>query len=60
MKIAQSYSHLNGEEYLIVHHKELYDELRSIIGASKDVKIEGVYPGYEETFEYPLDLSNSK
>jgi hypothetical protein len=31
MKIAQSYSHLNGEEYLIVHHKELYDELRFII-----------------------------
>lgn len=31
MKIAQSYSHLNGEEYLIVHHKELYDELKSII-----------------------------
>jgi S1-C subfamily serine protease len=36
------------------------DELRSIIGASKDVKIEGVYPGYEETFEYPLDLSAIK
>ena len=34
------------------------DELRSIIGTSKDVKIEGVYPGYEETFEYPLDLSD--
>lgn len=31
MKIAQSYSHLNGEEYLIVHHKKLYDELRKII-----------------------------
>ncbi|HEV8079258.1 MAG TPA: BglII/BstYI family type II restriction endonuclease [Chitinophagaceae bacterium] len=31
MKIAQSYSHLNGEEYLIVHHKALYDELRLII-----------------------------
>ncbi len=36
------------------------DELRSIIGASKDVKIEGIYPGYEETFEYPLDLGDSK
>ena len=36
------------------------DELRSVIGSSKDVKIEGVYPGYEETFEYPLDLGNSK
>lgn len=27
MKIAQKYSHLNGEEYLIVHHKNLYDEI---------------------------------
>jgi hypothetical protein len=31
MKIAQSYSHLNGEEYLIVHHKELYDEIKAVI-----------------------------
>ena len=36
------------------------DELRSVIGISKDVKIEGVYPGYEETFEYPLDLGDNK
>ncbi|MDB5200089.1 MAG: HtrA protease/chaperone protein [Chitinophagaceae bacterium] len=36
------------------------DELRSVIGTSKDVKIEGVYPGYEETFEYPLDLGDNK
>jgi len=27
MKIAQKYSHLNGEEYLIVHHKKLYTEI---------------------------------
>lgn len=27
MKIAQKYSHLNGEEYLIVHHRNLYDEI---------------------------------
>ena len=32
------------------------DELRSIIGTSKQVKIEGVYPGNEEVFEYPLTL----
>ena len=31
MKIAQKYSHLNGEEYLIVHHKNLYDEIIGII-----------------------------
>ena len=33
------------------------DELRTVVGTSKDIKVEGVYPGYEETFEYPLDLS---
>lgn len=31
MKIAQKYSHLNGEEYLIVHHNDLYKEIRKII-----------------------------
>jgi hypothetical protein len=31
MKIAQKYSHLNGEEYLIVHHKKLYDEIIEVI-----------------------------
>ena len=36
------------------------DEFKAVIGSSKDVKIEGVYPGYEEVFEYPLDLGDSK
>ncbi len=31
MKIAQKYSHLNGEEYLIVHHKKLYTEIKNVI-----------------------------
>lgn len=31
MKIAHKYSHLNGEEYLIVHHKKLYDEIVNVI-----------------------------
>lgn len=31
MKIAQKYSHLNGEEYLIVHHNELYEEIIKVI-----------------------------
>lgn len=31
MKIAQKYSHLNGEEYLIVHHNELYNEIKNVI-----------------------------
>ena len=31
MKISQKYSHLNGEEYLIVHHKKLYKEIIDVI-----------------------------
>lgn len=31
MRIAQKYSHLNGEEYLIVHHNQLYQEIVDII-----------------------------
>ncbi|MGB3849337.1 MAG: BglII/BstYI family type II restriction endonuclease [Tunicatimonas sp.] len=33
MKIAQKYSHLNGEEYLIVHHNNLYEEIKSVIAS---------------------------
>ena len=31
MRIVARYSHLNGEEYLIVHHKELWKEVQDII-----------------------------
>jgi hypothetical protein len=31
MKISEKYSHLNGEEYLIVHHNHLYKEIIEII-----------------------------
>jgi hypothetical protein len=31
MKITQKYSHLNGEEYLIVHHNDLYKEIKHVI-----------------------------
>ena len=31
MKIAQKHSHLNGEEYLIVHHNDLYYEIKNVI-----------------------------
>jgi len=31
MNIALKYSHLNGEEYLIVHHYKLYKEIKEII-----------------------------
>lgn len=33
MKISQKYSHLNGEEYLIVHHKNLYDEIIKVVNS---------------------------
>lgn len=31
MQIAQKYSHLNGEEYLLVHNKKLYTEIKKVI-----------------------------
>ena len=33
MKIDQKYSHLNGEEYLIVHYNNLYKEITDVINA---------------------------
>ncbi len=33
MKIAQKYSHLNGEEYLMVHYKKLYEEITDTINS---------------------------
>lgn len=34
------------------------EELKGVIGADKDIKIEGIYPGYNEIFEYPLSLGS--
>jgi hypothetical protein len=31
MKIVKTYSHLNGEEYLIVHKNVLYEEIKEVI-----------------------------
>ncbi len=31
MRIVEVCSHLNGEEHLLIHHAELYDEVKSII-----------------------------
>jgi len=31
MQITEVYSHLNGEEFLLVHRPELYDEIRNVI-----------------------------
>ncbi len=35
------------------------EELRGVIGSLKEVKVEGIYPGYNEIFEYPLSLDES-
>lgn len=39
MKIAQKYSHLNGEEYLIVHHNTLYKEIKDVIADIDALKL---------------------
>jgi len=31
MEIIEKYSHLNGEEYLMVHHKDIYNEIVDVI-----------------------------
>ena len=61
MNIAHKYSHLNGEEYLIVHHKKLYDEIIEIISSinaenfktkiSKEIRMVG------KTLYSPIDLN---
>ena len=33
MKVVDKYSHLNGEEFLLVHHKDLYKEILGVIEA---------------------------
>ncbi len=51
MKISEVYSHLNGLEYLLVHHKMLWEEITSVVQAidaqamktkmSKEVRMAG-------------------
>jgi len=35
------------------------DDLKNIIGTGSQVTIKGIYPGYTEPFEYPLELDDS-
>ena len=63
MKIAQKYSHLNGEEYLIVHHKELYDEIVKVI-ESIDAEMFLTKESKEKTMKgkmlySPIELNNA-
>lgn len=61
MKISQKYSHLNGEEYLIVHHKTLYDEIVQVIksiDASKFITKESKEKTMKGRMLYsPIDLN---
>lgn len=62
MKITQKYSHLNGEEYLIVHHKDTYEEIQQVVSdvdadefktkVSKEKRIVG------KRLYSPIDLNN--
>src|SRR6185312_1185932 len=44
---------VNGKEV------KTLDDLRNLIGTQTDITISGVYPGYNEPFEYPLTLDNT-
>ena len=33
MQVVEKYSHLNGEEFLIVHHLRTYEEILDVIGS---------------------------
>ena len=35
------------------------DDLRKLIGSQTSITISGVYPGYNEPFDYPLSLDNT-
>ncbi len=39
MKIAETYSHLNGLEYLLVHKKKLWKELKTVVSSVDAVEI---------------------
>ena len=56
MKISQKYSHLNGEEYLIVHHKKLFDEINDVI-SNIDAKLYLTKRSKEKTMKGKMLLS---
>ncbi len=62
MNITQKYSHLNGEEYLIVHHKNLYEEIINTIkgiNANKFLTKKSEEKTMQGTMLYsPIELNN--
>ncbi len=62
MRIANMYSHLNGHEHLLVHKKELLDEIISAvqtIDANNYTKISKAKPSFGRTF-YDQKAINKK
>jgi hypothetical protein len=63
MKIAQRYSHLNGEEYLIVRHSGLYEEIERIVegidAASLPPKISLEKRKQDQHLLSPVELNNA-
>jgi S1-C subfamily serine protease len=49
----------DGFVILKINDKEVktVEELKSVIGANKNVTISGFYPGYDGVYEYPITLS---
>ncbi len=61
MKIVKKYSHLNGEEYLIVHKKALYEEIQdaiaSVDAAKHKTKVSKERGRHGEVLYSPGDLN---
>ncbi len=61
MEIRAHYSHLNGEEYLLVHRKKLWDEVQNVIAevdalaCKTKVSKEKTMPG--KTLFSPADMN---
>jgi len=61
MKIGGKYSHINGEEYLIVHKPRLWDEVKKVIQEVNAEKHRNKVSKNEETigqlFYYPVHMN---
>ena len=63
MRIKAKYSHLNGEEYLLVHRKQLWDEVKAVIAevdamaCRTKVSREKTMPG--KILFSPADMNNA-
>jgi hypothetical protein len=63
MKIIQKYSHLNGLEYLLVHHKKLWKEIQEVI-AGADASVCKTKVSKEKTMQgellfSPIDMNKA-